>query len=136
MLLSTATFAIESHTSNAANNIYTEDKLNISLDPQHKEFVIKLKSNPTTGYSWFLREYNPNFIVPIKHSFQHGNEKMMGAPGYEFWTFRVKPSAFMVPHQLTIRFVYARPWQGADNSTQIIFRVTTMSMPTVQNNPT
>jgi hypothetical protein len=40
----------------------------------------------------------------------------------------MKSAAFIVPHQILIRFIYARPWQDADNSnpTQLIFRVTTM----------
>lgn len=106
-------------------NVYTEDKPNIAVDAQHTEFVIKLKSNPTTGYSWFLREYNHNLISPEKHSYQASNTKLIGASGYELWTFRVKPTAFVVPHQMVLRFVYARPWKGAENSNQVVFRVTT-----------
>jgi predicted secreted protein len=39
----------------------------------------------------------------------------MGAPGYEKWTFRVKPAGFVVPHTTNITLVYARSWeeQGA-----------------------
>jgi inhibitor of cysteine peptidase len=107
------------------NNVYSEDKPNIAIDAQHSEFVIKLKSNPTTGYAWFLREYNHNLITPVKHTFQGPSTKLMGAPGYELWTFKMKPDAFIVPQQMTIRFIYARPWQGADSSTQVVFRVTT-----------
>jgi|GEM_PF-1256514 len=113
------------HTSSTNDTIYMEDKPNISISAQHPEFTLQLKSNPTTGYAWFLRDYDSHFIVPIKHSFQAGNAKLLGAPGYEFWTFQVKPDAFVVPHQLTIRFVYIRPWQSTDNGTQMIFRITT-----------
>jgi inhibitor of cysteine peptidase len=115
---SAATIANES-------NVYTEDKPNIALDAEHTEFTIKLKSNPTTGYAWFLREYNHHLITPVKHSFQTGNAKLIGASGYELWTFKMSPAAFVVPQQMIIRFVYARPWQGAENSTQVVFRVTT-----------
>ncbi len=108
------------------NPVYTEEKQNILVTADQPEFTIQLKSNPTTGYSWFLREYDNNVLVPVKHTFQGANVKLMGAPGFELWTFRVKSSGFVVPQQTTIRLVYARPWQGADNSTQIIFRVTTV----------
>src|SRR5579883_3052977 len=107
------------------NNIYTEDKLNIIATPQSPEFIIKLKSNPTTGYSWFLREYDANLITPIKHSFIKPTQDLMGAPGFESWTFKVKPIAFAVPQQTVMRFIYARPWQGSESSTQIVFHVTT-----------
>ena len=104
---------------------YTEDKTSIVADVKQLTFIIKLKSNPTTGYSWFLREYDADLITPVKHEFQQPEKKLIGAPGFELWTFRMKHAAFTVPQQTALRFVYARPWQGADNSTQVVFRVTT-----------
>ncbi|RDI48738.1 hypothetical protein AQULUS_08980 [Aquicella lusitana] len=118
-------FASNNNKTDQKNTVYTEDKQNITVDRAHPEFTIKLKSNPTTGYAWFLREYDANLISPVKHSFQKPEQNLMGAPGYEIWTFRVKPQGFLVPQQTTIRMIYARPWQGADSSTQLVFRVTT-----------
>jgi inhibitor of cysteine peptidase len=119
-------FAANTDTSSnaAANSIYTEDKLNIMVAPGQPEFTIKLKSNPSTGYSWFLREYDNTLITPVKHAFQQPTKGLIGAPGYETWVFRVKQAAFIVPQQTTIRMIYARPWQGSDSSTQTVFRVT------------
>jgi inhibitor of cysteine peptidase len=111
-------------TSNAGE-VYTEDKPNVAVSPEQPIFIIQLKSNPTTGFSWFLREYDNHLIMPVKHSFQPPTKNLMGAPGFEFWTFRVMPAGFTVPQQTTIRMVYARPWQGSDSSTQLVFRVTT-----------
>jgi inhibitor of cysteine peptidase len=106
--------------------VYLQEKPAVMISSAKNEFIIKLKSNPTTGYSWFLREYNPNLIEAVKHKFEATmDKKLMGAPGYELWTFRSKPAAFIVPQQTTIRFVYARPWESADNSTQVVFKVTT-----------
>ena len=115
---------LNSSATGESDNIYSEDKQNIAVIPHQPEFVLKLKSNPTTGYSWFLREYNASLISPVKHTFQHPSQKLIGAPGYELWTFRVKPAGFTVPQQTIIRMIYARPWQGADNSSQLVFRVT------------
>ncbi|TAK73581.1 MAG: hypothetical protein EPO11_08245 [Gammaproteobacteria bacterium] len=120
LVISTTLFA------NEADNVYTEDKLNITVTPQSPEFVIKLKSNPGTGYSWFLRDYNSNLISPVKHTFQRPGQVMPGAPGYELWTFRIKPAGFLVPQQMVIRMIYARPWEGADSATQLVFHVTTL----------
>ena len=124
LTFSAITYAAQT-TTTTNKNIYTEDSLNILATADQPQFTLKLKSNPTTGYSWFLREYDGNVLTPIKHIFQAPDSKLMGAPGYEIWTFRVKPTGFLVPQQTTIRMIYARPWQGADNSTQLIFRVTT-----------
>ncbi|OGT43258.1 MAG: hypothetical protein A3F42_06880 [Gammaproteobacteria bacterium RIFCSPHIGHO2_12_FULL_37_34] len=106
------------------NDLYTERSLNIVVTKAHPEFTLQLKSNPTTGYSWFLREYSRNLIKPLKHSYQKSVGNLIGAPGYELWTFQVNPAGFVVPQHTTIRMIYARPWQGIDNSTQLVFRVT------------
>lgn len=109
----------------APENIYEEDKQSISVAASQPEFTLKLKSNPTTGYSWYLREYNANIIAPVKHSFEQPTRELIGASGFELWTFKVKPAGFTVPQQTVIRMVYARPWQGNDSSTQLVFRVST-----------
>jgi len=109
------------------DNIYTEDKTNILVTAAQPQFTIKLKSNPTTGYSWFLREYDSNLVSPVKHTFQHADQGLMGAPGYELWTFKMKPAALVVPQQTIIRFNYARPWTSTDTSTQLVFHVVTQS---------
>ncbi len=106
------------------HNIFTEEQPNIVIAADQPEFTIKLKSNPTTGYSWFLREYDTTFITPIKHRFEADVKKLIGAAGYEWWTFRIKPAGFVVPQQTLIRFIYARPWQSTDSATQSFFRIT------------
>jgi inhibitor of cysteine peptidase len=109
------------------NNIYTENNTAIGVSASQPEFIIKLKSNPTTGYSWFLRDYNSALVESISHEFQAPTDKkLMGAPGYELWKFKVKPAAFTVPQQTTIKLVYARPWESGESSTQQIFKITTI----------
>lgn len=122
--ISTHLFAQDTPSSDASN-VYSENQLTISVSKQQPVFILKLKSNPSTGYSWFLREYNGQLIDPIGHTFQQGNKTLIGSPGYELWTFKVKPAAFIVPQQTIIRMVYARPWQSTDGSTQLLFRITT-----------
>ena len=125
--VSSYVFAADTIQNNQAKNVYTEDHLNIIVKANDPQFTIKLKSNPTTGYAWYVRKYDANLILPIKHQFQKSNQNLMGAPGEEWWVFRVKPNGFLVPHQTTIRFIYARPWEGENNATQIVFYVTTVS---------
>lgn len=106
--------------------VYTEDKPVAVVTSSNPVFSIKLKSNPTTGYSWYLRSYDTNVLQPVKHIFeQPENRKLLGAPGYEVWTFRVKPDGFKVPMQTMIRFVYARSWQIDEQGKQLVFQVTT-----------
>ncbi|OAI48578.1 hypothetical protein AYO45_04710 [Gammaproteobacteria bacterium SCGC AG-212-F23] len=105
--------------------MYTQEKPVVMVQRLQPEFVIQLKSNPTTGYSWFLRSYDANLLTPVKHVFQAtSNKKLIGAPGYELWTFKVKPEAFSVPHQTEIQFVYQRPWEAAGAAgSKTVFKV-------------
>lgn len=109
----------------APANLYGEDKLNITVDNKHPEFTIQLKSNPTTGYAWFLREYDNTLLQPVKHNFKGANTKLMGAGGFEYWTFRVLPAGFSVPQQMLIKFVYTRPWQSNADGREVVFQVST-----------
>jgi inhibitor of cysteine peptidase len=105
--------------------IFTEDQTSIAITKDKPQFVIKLKSNPTTGYAWFLREYDAQLVTPVKHVFESPKEKkVLGASGFELWTFRMKETSFKVPQQTMIRFVYARPLE-TDQSKQVVFRVST-----------
>ena len=106
-------------------NVFTEASTSIIVSSEKPEFTLKLKSNPTTGYSWFLREYDSQIITPIKHNYEASTSQLIGASGFEYWTFRVNPTGFIVPQQTTMRMVYARPWQSNDPSTQLVFRVVT-----------
>jgi inhibitor of cysteine peptidase len=107
------------------SSTYNEDNTTIQVTKKNPQFTIKLKSNPTTGFTWFLREYSTKMITPVKHDFVAPEKKLIGAPGYETWTFRVNEQAFVVPQMLTIRMIYARPWKSNDAGTQVIFRVVT-----------
>jgi inhibitor of cysteine peptidase len=110
-----------------ANEVVMQDKTAFSISADKAEFTLKVKSNPTTGFSWFLTDYNSALLEPVKHSFEAPTDKkLVGAPGYELWTFRAKPAAFTVPQQTLIRLVYTRPWNNTEPATMETFRVTTV----------
>jgi inhibitor of cysteine peptidase len=117
---SLSTYAIET---------YTEKQLAITVNQQDTQFKIKLKSNPSTGYVWFLRDYNDKLIAPIRHAFEEvpaEEKKIVGAPRYEIWTFRVKPAFFLVPQQSLLRFIYARPFEGNEQAKGLVFKISAM----------
>ncbi|EKD55322.1 MAG: hypothetical protein ACD_60C00015G0030 [uncultured bacterium] len=121
LLFFQAALAVES-----VSTSYTEKNLAFTVSENNPQFTIKLTSNPTTGYRWFLRNYDANLIQPVKHAFLAAdNKKLIGAPGYEVWRFKVKPAGFSVPQQTIIRFVYARPFEMNDDAKQLVFNVTT-----------
>lgn len=122
----TNVYAEESNTQ--TSKPYSEENRNIVVTQQGShDFTIVLKSNATTGYGWFLREYNHALIEPVKHQYVTQKKALMGAPGEEVWTFQVKRDAFIVPMQTVLRFTYTRPFQSSESGNQVTFHVTTMS---------
>jgi inhibitor of cysteine peptidase len=111
----------------AAVKPYSEDNRNIVVNASQEKFTILLKSNPTTGYSWFLREYDANLIAPKNKVYVPGNKKLIGSSGHESWTFTVKRAGFVVPQQTTIRMVYARPWEDVSKAAPLVFHISTIN---------
>lgn len=54
-----------------------------------EEFEIRLKSNPTTGYSWTMREPPDEAVVVITDkAFIAPGSGRLGAPGEELWKLK------------------------------------------------
>jgi predicted secreted protein len=94
---------------------YTDSAKTIVVDKLKPTFNIILQSNPTTGYSWILENYDTNLIIPVSHKFYPPTDKkLVGAPGYEKWTFRVKRLGFIVPQATNIVLSYTRLWENQE----------------------
>lgn len=93
---------------------FTDPNKTILVKKSGPFFTIALQSNPTTGYSWALKNYDANLIMPVGRKFYApaNNRNMTGAPGYEKWTFQVKSEGFIVPQVTSIDLIYLRPWEG------------------------
>jgi inhibitor of cysteine peptidase len=105
--------------------VFTNPAKMITIKQSDPVFSIILQSNPTTGYSWFLKSYDANLISLVGHKFYSPvNKKLAGAPRYEKWTFRVKPGGFAVPQLTSITLICLRPWE--EQGAQVInFKVVT-----------
>jgi inhibitor of cysteine peptidase len=104
---------------------YSDPLKTIVVKKSSPEFSILLQSNATTGFSWTLKSYDSNIISPILRKYYPPvAKKLLGAGGYEKWTFRVRGEGFVVPQTTNISLIYARSWdqQGAQIST---FKVVT-----------
>jgi inhibitor of cysteine peptidase len=112
--------ALAGNTNETSLKVYTEDEVLIQIVPD-AEFVIRLNSNISTGYSWFLREYDPELISVSKHSYIAPKTNLIGAPGFDEWTFKTTHSPKLTTPSY-IRFVYARPWEK-NIAKQVIFKL-------------
>ncbi len=98
---------------------FTSNKKPLFL-AQNQTFEIKLQSNPTTGFSWKLAFYDKPLVNFVGHKYvAPKNTKLMGAPGYETFTFQAKKANYAVNQVGHIVLEYARPWttEGATKKT-------------------
>lgn len=107
LLSSTAIFA------QTTQPVFTDNKTPINVK-QNQTFTITLQSNPTTGYSWKwdANKFDRNLVSLVNHKYvAPDNKKMIGAPGYEMWTFQAKPGNYRVTQVGHIVMEYQRPWE-------------------------
>lgn len=95
--------------------VFTSHEKPIIVTPGNPTFNITVPSNPSTGYSWKLAGYDKFIFEPVSHKYiAPSNTKLMGAPGYEIWTFKaIYPTTykFRVNQVGHVRLQYVRPWE-------------------------
>lgn len=108
LILSTSTFAATTQESQPTS----DPTKTIMVDQISKQFTLSLPSTPSTGYSWLLKSYNPDFIKLIKHEYVASTQGMPGASGVENWTFKIALEEVAGPQLTKIDFIYARMWEA------------------------
>lgn len=113
----------------ASSDPYTDATHAITISADNPEFSISLKSNPTTGYRWYLKTWPNTWLKVIGLDYSANNTALMGSGGEEVWHFKVLPQAFQARMLMSIEFVSIQPWnmQKADASTSQTFYVVTES---------
>lgn len=71
-------------------------------------FTVELKSNPTTGFGWQVRESpeDPPVLEKKADSFTASQGNLCGAPGKHIYRFTAVSRG-----KTTLRLVYLRPWE-------------------------
>jgi predicted secreted protein len=86
---------------------------------------IPIESNRTTGYNWYLEEYNDKLIQPLESQYTTSHEglqaSMVGAPGVTTWKFKVLESAFRVPTVTKVVLRYAKSWSHTASITKTLW---------------
>jgi inhibitor of cysteine peptidase len=109
-----------------AQPFFSDAKKSIIVKKSSPKFAIILPSNPTTGFMWILRDYDGSLITPVSRKYHAPRTKLIGAGGYEKWTFRVNANAFNVPLVTGITLIYARSW-NMDGAEVSRFKVVTIN---------
>lgn len=94
----------------AADSSLTEKNNGDSIILKVNDTVeIKLESNPTTGYSWFLSDAVDDAVVSVSDPgfIESGkDEELVGAGGFEVFTVKA-----LSPGKTEIILEYKRPWE-------------------------
>jgi predicted secreted protein len=89
-------------------NVEKKVKIDYELS-KNETFDIKLKSNPTTGYSWkWIKNNNSKKVDSISSIYQQDKSAtgMMGVVGNEIWKFKGKETGVE-----TLVFEYCRSFE-------------------------
>lgn len=110
----------------ASSDPYTDPSHAITVTADNAEFTIRLKSNPTTGYRWYLKAWPNNWLQVMSEDYVANRSTLVGAGGEETWRFKVLPEAFSARLLLSIEFVSIQPWnmKDANSSNQTFYVVT------------
>lgn len=85
-------------------------------DPQTAE--ISLKSNPTTGYSWFAFQSSDLFEITDEYFPDSTDEHIAGGGGYQH--FVLKP---LKAGECEVSFIYQRPWEAMELGDDYTFNI-------------
>ncbi len=103
--------------------VFNSPKQKIIVSQTQPTFTITLQSNPTTGFSWRLGQYDSKLVSIVGHQYvAPQNKKLVGAPGYDVWTFKAIKAQYRVNQVGHITLHYARPWTN-DGATKMTFIV-------------
>lgn len=105
--------------------IPTDPNQSIMLPSAKSEFSLTLPANPTTGYTWHIASYDDHLVTVTGHKFFPPSSQIVGAGGFDVWTFKVSPSALVAPHLLKIKMVYGRSWDIRETGQEKEFFVIT-----------
>lgn len=104
---------------------YQQAQTEITISKEQPEFILKLKANPTTGYTWLMRSYDRKLIRPIKQRYEQPEGFLIGQGGYEYLSFKVLGEAFLAPTETKIKLMYSRPWDPDQKDKSITFTIKT-----------
>jgi inhibitor of cysteine peptidase len=84
----------------------------IIVSPASPTFTIRVAANATTGYQWFITDYNPRLVKLLSQQYVTKQTQSTGSAGTSVWEFQLQQMAFLAPHLTHITLEYRRPWES------------------------
>lgn len=89
---------------------FSMDTSTIQVNANSTQFVIKLPSNPTTGFQWSVVSYDQTILKLKSSEFIAPQTKLIGAGGVMTYTFTLVSGETM-PENTELEFKNARSWE-------------------------
>lgn len=89
----------------------------ITLKQAQSLFSITVDANPTTGYSWSIKEMDKDNFRLLKKQYTAVNQGLIGSGGKTEFKFKVVNKAFKGKSQIVL--VYSRPWDPKSGTSKI-----------------
>jgi len=105
--------------------IYSDPGTVITVSSGSPVFTITQPANPTTGYSWSIKNYDSSLLKLIAVDYRgfSTSAQMPGSGGNEVFVFQAQPQAFTTQGSTQITLVYARSFAPQDNPKTVVFNV-------------
>ena len=79
----------------SATKVFTEkDQETMQIIPVGETIRIELETNPSTGYSWKLRELDSRYFELLQHGYMPPVKIQPGSPYTEFWEIKTIGKGF------------------------------------------
>ena len=86
------------------------DDLSMNVNSSDTSFVVKLASNPTTGYQWKVVQFDKDLLTLSSSQYQRPQTNLIGAGGQMFYTFTLNKGK-SYPKKTKMVFKYERSWE-------------------------
>ena len=103
------------------NRIFKKNNANKIIVENGEEFIIKLRSNPSTGYRWKIAEKSDTSIISlldVEEIREDSEFVKIGAPIDEIWKFKAISKG-----NSTIFFYYLRDWENKPPIDSVIYNL-------------
>jgi len=111
-------------------NAYADNQTqNIRLEPEQQTLDISLPANATTGYQWFVENYDHQLLSLQNYRYTQNQAARgkVGVGGTAVFTFTVDPRFYDAPQVTTVTFVYQQPWSPGQNTSTATITVSSAS---------
>ncbi len=90
---------------------------NIQLTSQQQTVQITLPANATTGYQWYVQNYDRNLLSTQSYRYGAPTSTALGAGSNATFVFNIDPRFYDAPQITTLTFIYQQPWNPGKNTT-------------------